>query len=471
MSRQVSLQQKNIQNSRKKLTITPLILMTAALFMTLINMPAMAETGLQMIFFNVITVFAFLIPIALVSAELATGWPQNGVFHWVEAAFGTRVGFVAVWLQWVQSLFGMASILAYISGTIVYVFNPSLGSNNVFISFTIISVYWVATFINSRGTARSGMISSVALSLGVLLPTALLILGGIFYALEGNPIEMNLSMNATNWLPSWNSTTTWLLFLNFVFGFVGIEVSANHANEVENPSRNYPIALFVAAVLGFILTLLGAMAIGFIIPKGEIDTVNGAIQSFAMLFKVYHLVWLTPILAFLIALGAAGQVSTWVVGPIKGIWAAGRSGHLPETLLHANRYNVPMKLLYLQASLITLLGLMFLFVKNVESLFLIFIAIAVILYCLMYLLMFIAAIRLRYTHPDVKRAYRIPGGNWGMWLVSISGCLCALTCLIVGFLPPLILPVANLTIYYGLLGGCVALCISMPLLMSRQNSN
>lgn len=51
MSRQVSLQQKNIQNSRKKLTITPLILMTAALFMTLINMPAMAETGLQMILF------------------------------------------------------------------------------------------------------------------------------------------------------------------------------------------------------------------------------------------------------------------------------------------------------------------------------------------------------------------------------------------------------------------------------------
>ncbi|MEJ2688304.1 MAG: amino acid transporter, partial [Gammaproteobacteria bacterium] len=61
-----------------------LTLMTTALFLTLRNMPMMADTGLRMVFFNLVTVFAFLVPIALVSAELATAWPKNGVFHWVE---------------------------------------------------------------------------------------------------------------------------------------------------------------------------------------------------------------------------------------------------------------------------------------------------------------------------------------------------------------------------------------------------
>ena len=52
-----------------------------------------------MIFFNVITAFAFLIPSASVAAELATAWPKNGVFHWIETADGARWGFTAVCLR------------------------------------------------------------------------------------------------------------------------------------------------------------------------------------------------------------------------------------------------------------------------------------------------------------------------------------------------------------------------------------
>jgi amino acid transporter len=86
-----------LMNKQKPNPATPhrigvftLIMITSALFMTLRNFPMMAETGLQMIFFNLITVFAFLIPIALVSAELATGWPHNGVYFWVKEAFGPK---------------------------------------------------------------------------------------------------------------------------------------------------------------------------------------------------------------------------------------------------------------------------------------------------------------------------------------------------------------------------------------------
>lgn len=126
------------------LGVVTLTLMTTALFLTLRNMPMMAETGLQMVFFNLITVFAFLVPIALVSAELATAWPRNGVFHWVEEAFGTRWGLVAVWLQWVQSLFGITSILSYVAASLAYAFEPRLAGSRDFIVAVILIVYWTA---------------------------------------------------------------------------------------------------------------------------------------------------------------------------------------------------------------------------------------------------------------------------------------------------------------------------------------
>lgn len=463
----MSTQQNASTQQAPSLTVIPLMLMTAALFLTLRNMPAMAETGLQMVFFNILTVFAFLLPIALVSAELATGWPQNGVFHWVEAAFGTKTGFVAVWLQWIQSIFGMTSILAYVSGTLAYLVNPELGNNRFFVAGSIIVLYWLATWLNAHGTKRSGQISSIALSVGVLFPTVLLILGGLYYALKGNPIHMGLSLDTNNLLPSLGQAGVWMLFLNFVFGFAGIEVSASHANEVKNPQRDYPRALFAAAFIGFILTLLGAFAIGFIIPLDKINTVNGAIQAFSIVLKEYHLSWLVPVLAFLIAMGAAGQVSTWVIGPVKGLFAAAQAGVLPQSLAKTNKVGVPMKMLIIQAICISAVGALFLLTPDVNTLFLVLTSIAVILYCMMYLLMFAAAVRLRYTHPEVHRAYRVPGGNMSMWTVSGVGGACALACFIIGFIPPSPLLMSQ-TLYFSLLIGGVLICAVLPLLLYRK---
>ena len=412
--------------------------------MTLRNMPAMAETGMHMIVFNIITVFAFLIPIALVSAELATGWPQNGVYRWVEAAFGNKAGFLAVWLQWIQSIFGITSILAYVGGSLAYVFAPDLGNNRFFITATIISIYWLATWMNFKGTKQSGLISSVALVLGVLLPSILLILGSLVYVLMGNEIQFDTTLSTSNLVPSLDNTSNLLFFLSFVFGFVGIEVSASHAKEVENPQRNFPIALFSAAIIGFVITLLGGLSVAALIPVEQINPVNGATQAFSILLNDYHLTWLVPVMAFLIAMGAAGQVSTWIVGPIKGLWAAGVDGNLPRYFQKTNTKDVPVRLLIVQACFISVIGLSFLLVKNVNTMFLILTSIAIILYSMMYIMMFIAAIKLHYTQPNVPRAYKVPGGNLGMWLVCGTGGLSTVACLFIGFIPPTPNPMGTL---------------------------
>lgn len=421
----------------RHLGVVTLTLMTAALFLTLRNMPMMAVTGLQMVFFNLLTVFAFLIPIALVSAELATAWPKNGVFHWVEEAFGTSWGLTAVWLQWVQSLFGITSILSYVAASLAYAYAPHLAGDRYFIVAVILVVYWTATFANLHGTRASGLISSICLGVGVLLPSIVLMALAGLYVAQGRQLHLDLVPSVDNWLPLAHPQQSLVLFLSFIFGVVGIEVSASHAREVRDVRRNYPIAVFSAAVLGFIITLLGGLAVAIVVPKSQIDLVSGSVQALQALLDDWGLSALLPIAALLVALGAAGQVSTWVIGPIKGLWAAGRAGNLPPALQRVNVHGVPHNLLMVQALLMSTVALVFLLIPSVDTVFLMLTSAAVILYAAMYLMLFAAAIRLRYSEPDTLRPYRVPGGRlWGLWLVAGTGFATTLVCLLIGLLPP-----------------------------------
>lgn len=462
-----SLKYPSVQTSGGgRLGVVTLTFMTAALFMTLRNMPMMAATGLQMVFFNLVTVFAFLIPIALVSAELATTWPKNGVFHWVEEAFGTRWGFVAVWLQWVQSLFGITSILSYVAASLSYAFDPHLAENRYFIIIVILAVYWTATWGNLRGTRASGIISSICLGAGVLLPSLVLVTLATRYMLQGHSLHLDLSLRVGNWLPLDHPRESLVLFLSFIFGVVGIEVSASHASEVRNVRRNYPIAIFGAAILGFSVTLAGGLAVAVVIPKNKLDLVSGSVQALQALFETGHMSMLLPLMALLVAIGGAGQVSTWIVGPIKGLWAAGRAGNLPLVLQTTNVYGVPSNLLIVQALAMSAVAMIFLLAPSVDTAFLLLTSAAVVLYATMYLMLFAAAIYLRYHQPDITRPYRIPGGrNWGLWLVAGTGFVTTLICLLIGLLPPS--GGISEDIYAPLMLATLVLMLAIPLLLFR----
>jgi hypothetical protein len=66
---------------------------------------------------------------------------------------------------------------------------------------------------------------------------------------------------------------------------------------------------------------------------------------------------------------------------------------------------------------------------------------------IMYIMMFVAALYLKYKYADVPRPFAIPGGKAGMWLVCILGLMgCAIT-LIVGFVPPAGLDVGSILSY------------------------
>ena len=447
---------------RHKIGIFILVMISASFMVSVRNLPMMAENGMHMIFFAFIGAIFFLVPAALVSAELATGWPeQGGVYAWVKEAFGERWGFVAIWLQWIQMVFGMVTVLSFIAGALAFVVDPSLAQNRLFILLVIVVVWWGATLLNMGGMKISGLISTVCFLSGVLIPGGLIIILGAVYLLLGKPIQLDLSQSI---IPEMGDIHNLVMLTMFIFIFAGIELSAAHANDVENPKRNYPIAILITALLVLGINVIGAMSVSLVVPVKELSLVSGLMEAFRQFFEEFQASWLVPVVALLVAVGAIGQVSTWIVGPVKGLFATGQTGLLPP-VFHKERNGIPVNLLYLQATLVSLVGLVFVAVPGVNSAFFMVLDVTTLLYILMYILMLVSAIVLRYKRPDVPRTYEVPGGKPGMWIIAGMGLLTCAFAFFVGFFPSTEVPPDNLAVYESFLIGGVLIMTVIPLLI------
>lgn len=424
------------KDSKRVLGVFTLTMINVAAIQSLRNLPVMASVGWASVIFYLVAGMGFFIPCSLVAAELATGWASTGgIYTWVKEAFGARWGFVAIWLQWIENVIWYPTVLSFTAATIAYLFNPEHAKNEVYILLMVMSMYWFCTLIDLMGMKISGMISSIGVIAGTLLPGSCIIVLGGLWLLKGNPSQIPFSWESL--YPDLSNLSNVVFLVGVMLGYAGMEMSAVHAREVEKPQINYPKAILFSATLILLISILGSLAIAFVVPQDEISLVAGVMQAFSEFFRAYRIPWMTPILASLIAAGAISMVSTWIVGPSKGLFQTAHEGHLPPFFHRRNRNGMPIAIMMIQGLVVSFLSLAFLFMPSVSSSYWILNAMTALLYLMMYMLMFAAAIRLRYTRPHVQRHYRIPGGKYfGMWIVAGTGLVSSVFGFCIGFLPP-----------------------------------
>jgi amino acid transporter len=173
-----------------------------------------------------------------------------------------------------------------------------------------------------------------------------------------------------------------------------------------------------------------------VLPAADISLTSGVMQAFTNFFQVYHLSWFIPVIAIMLLIGSFGGTINWVISPAKGLLHAAQSGYLPTFWQKENKYGVESHLLLTQAVLVNIVCLAFLLMPSVNGSYWLLTALSTQVYMLMYVIMFIAAIRLRYKFPAQHRPFKIPGGNMGMWLVGLLGLVGCAATLTVGFFPP-----------------------------------
>lgn len=451
--------------NKKTITVFTLAMINLAAIGSVKNWPTIAEYGFSSIFYYLLAALIFFIPTALVSAELATGWPKiGGVFVWVKEAFGQRWGFLAIWLLWIENVIWYPTMLSFIAATVAYIFNPALASNKTYLLLSSLSAFWIMTLINLKGMKISGWISSFGMIFGTFLPAAVIIGLGFLWYFSGSPLQIDFSFES--FVPNLSSPEQLVIFTGILLSFCGMEMSAIHARDVQNPQRNYPRAILLSVLLILGLTILGVLAIAAVIPQNEISLTAGSMQAFASFVNAYNLGWLVPFMAFLVVIGALASLSTWIVGPSRGLLAAAQHGDLPPYFRRLNKDGMPLRLLVLQGLIVTGLSFMFLLMPTVNSAYWILTVMVAQVYLVMYILMFLAAIRLRYKKPDVVRAYQIPGGKLGMWVVAGLGIASSFFTLIIGFFPPAQFPTGNLTFYVAfLMIGMLIFCLAPSLIL------
>jgi amino acid transporter len=189
-------------------------------------------------------------------------------------------------------------------------------------------------------------------------------------------------------------------------------------------------------LITFTLFMLGSLSIAIVIPHSEISLVSGLIDAFGRFFDRYNMQGILPMMAILLAIGAVAEVNAWIIGPIKGLYATTKNGNLPPFFQKLNKQGVPTNLLLFQAIIVTCVALVFLKMPTVSASYWILTALSAQSYLIMYILLFISALKLRYTQPKVPRPYHVPFGKLGIWTVVILGILSSLFAIFISFVPP-----------------------------------
>jgi glutamate:GABA antiporter len=441
---------------------TALAMLTVGSVGYLGSAPALAVFGLASVFLYVLPAFVFLVPVSLVAAELASNWP-GGVYDWVKEGISAPMGLLAVWCEFAQTIFYYPALLAYVAGTLAYVVDPGLAGNGVYNAVVIIVLFWGGVLVCSRGQALVARLGSGGTLLGTLIPAAILVALGIAYLVQPN--RSAAPMTAGHLLPVWTGLGSIALIVNSFFTYAGVEVNAVHVDELRNPVRDYPKSIFLAMALVLAVFIGPTLAISWVIPAARISFTAGVMQAFDRLLTHFGAGFAVPLIAIALAVGALAGMISWLDGPSEGLLRIGREqGFLPPYFQKVNGRGIEVRILAAQGTVITLIAVLYAFIPSVSHAYWIFAAMATQVYLIMYVLMFIAAMRLRRSQPDQPRGYRAPS----LGLLAPVGAVSSVAALAIGFIPPSQFGHSNpLTYAVLILAGILAIGIIPPLLMDR----
>lgn len=450
---------KSKTGGKKKLSIFALVMINVIAVDSLRNLTMGAEYGLALVFFYGLAALLFFVPTILVTAELATGWPvTGGSYVWIREAFGPRMGFLSIWLQWIYNVVWYPTIFAFIAGMLAYLIQPAWVNNPIYMVTVVLVLFWGMTFVNCFGLSVSSWISTIGAIFGTIIPMLLIAMLGLLWLYLGKPSQIEFSVNRL--LPDQWDMKNLAFMTNILFGLMGMEMSAVHAGDVDEPEKNYPRALGYSCLIILTTLIFASLAITLVVPLSELNLVSGLIDAFAIFFKAYNLAFLIPVLAFLIILGSLSGAAAWIIGPARGLWVASNDSDLPRFLKKQNKENMPLGILLLQGFIVSLLCGLFFVMPSVKSSYWLLSNLTAQLALLFYILLFSAALRLHHKCTHVKRAFKIPGGVWGIWLVCGVGILACLGAVFLGFLPPTQFEVGSVARYeIILILGMLACCL------------
>jgi amino acid transporter len=399
---------------------------------------AAAHNGTSSISLWILAALFFFIPTALVIIELSTRFPsEGGLYVWSKEAFGEFHGFVAGWTYWVYSffyfpglLFASASMSAYIGGAGM----GSLAQNQKFLVGVSLLLLFVAVVMNIVGLNIGKWLQNAG-GVGTYVPLLMLIgAAAIVWHRHGSVTHFTW----VNILPHWNWDTV-NFWPQIAFAFVGLELVSAMSEEIRDPKRTLPRAIYGSGALIAIIYIVATVAVLAVLPAADVDPKSGAFQALTVASSILKIGAFGMIAAFLVSIGNAGGVGTTVAGIARIPFVAGVDRYMPAAFgkIHP-KWRTPYISILVQAVISAAVLLASQINETTIGAYQVLVDAATILYFIPFLYMYAAVIKLA-ARPDRAsdpHAVLIPGGKLGVWIAGGLGFIVVAGGIALSLIPP-----------------------------------
>ena len=423
----------NTSQTTRQMGLVSQILFILCSVLIIDTLTAAAAIGTGVIGWWIVTLIFFVIPYALITAELGTSYPsEGGIYSWVKRAFGLKMAARTTWLYWINVGLWMPAVYVMFAGIVAELFLPEL-SLGWRVAICIALIWLTVAFCNI--SVQVGVWVS---KIGALLKmTVICVLGctGFYYAIKHG---MANQLSWQSMLPSLDEGVAFLPAI--IYNLLGLELIACLGKNLHNPARNLPRAMLGASVIIAALYLFGTLGILAALPVEKVGLIAGLTDASRILFAdlPYSELWVAG-LGIMVLLTLISNMVNWTMGSSRAAAEAADAGELPAFVAHRHpKYGSPVGANVCTGLVATLVILAYaLLAQNNDELFWSVFAFSSTIFLLPYLLLFASFLRLRQQDPATPRPFKVPGGTLLVLLMAASGLLFVLGALLLFIFPQL----------------------------------
>jgi amino acid transporter len=405
---------------KKSLFRFDMIFFTVCAIVALDTIGQSSSYGAQAIFWLIVSALTFLIPYGLLTAELGTAFPTEGAtYDWVRLAYGHFAGAVVSVLYWLSNPIWLggtltATAIAALDALWGSSFTGNQGAETV-IGFVFI---WVAVTMNILSLRYMKWVPNI----GAFLRIGLLAFFALLVIISGTQHGFHGSLNG--FLPT--DTTVLIGVIGvIVFQWIGFELQTNASEEMENPQRDIPRAVYASGLISFVGYAIPIIGVILILSSDQLSNVGGFVAAYqfasssvfgsaAPFFN--HVAGLAVVFVLL------SSGTTWLMGSDRLMAIGALAGSGPKQLGYFSaRFGTPIVVNVTSGIIATIFMYITFFVTggSLHGFFAAVLGLVISTTTFSYILIFPALLTLRRKYPDVPRPYRVPGGNAGAWACVI----------------------------------------------------
>jgi amino acid transporter len=362
----------------------------------------------------------FFIPQAMLFAELGSAFPQEGgPYFWTRLAFGRLAGAVNNFLYWITNpvWIGGSLTAACVGAVEVFFNNGNALSTPMFYVIALVFV-WVSVLAAIMSFSKAKWLPTAGAFARFLL-LGLFTISCIVYAAKHGVH----GLGAGAYKPTYPGFV--LLVGVLLFNFVGFELPSSAGEEMTNPKRDVPFAIGRSAVGSVLLYALPVLGILIVLPSSAVTNFSGFADAMKDVFTIYGGsiakdgtptlsgagAALGAICAILFILCLLTSGVTWIMGSDRALAVSCYDGAGPRFLGVINaKYGTPVRVNVFSGLVATVIVILAETITsgNAAKYFGAVLGVTISTTLISYLGIYPAVWKLRRSHPDVERPFRMP---------------------------------------------------------------